>query len=295
MDKTEALKYIESKGDSKFVVRTEEEETKYLGGFELQVKERVGADTLAEIHNRYDQDILETTGLKRDPKLYPKTFDFNKKLLSEFKLKAEKADAYEKEINSLKEQIKNNSGDKQLKADLEDVQKKYKELQDSKETEVTKLRSEHEKFKAESLIRSALPTKIKKNLPEEAVKALTDQTVAHLLSMAQFQDNQLVFVENGVVKRNPHNALKPYTAQELATEGLKNIIDSGKQITGGPDINNEVAFEKDDKGNIKKVNLVLPESVRTKEDLSKHLVSVGLLRGTQEYLAAYREYSPSLK
>ena len=293
MDKSEALKYIESKGDSKFVVRTEEEEATFLTNHAKKVEDEIIPQKIKGVHDQYDQDVFAITGLKKNDT--EKTYDFIKRVMSSYKTDAEKAKVLEGEISSLKEQIKNNSGDKQLKADLEDVQRKYRELQDNKEAEITKLRSEHEKFKAESLIRSALPTKVKKNLPEEAVKALTDQTVAHLLSMAQFQDGKLVFIENGVVKRNPHNALQPYTAKELAEEGLKNIIDAGRTVEGGPGLNKEVEFEKDDKGNIKKVVLTLPDSVRTKEDLSKHLVSVGLLRGTQEYLAAYREYSPSLK
>ena len=132
------------------------------------------------------------------------------------------------------------------------------------------------------------------NLPEDAVKALTDQAINHLLSMAQFQEGKLVFVENGVVKRNPHNALNPYTAQELLAESLKNIIDPGIKAEGGPDVSGEIQYEKNKEGKITKVVMLVPDSIKTKEDLSKYLVSQGLLRGTQEYLAAYANYSPAL-
>ena len=44
----------------------------------------------------------------------------------------------------------------------------------------------------------------------------------------------LVFMENGAVKRNPNNALNPYTAAELLTDTLKGmgVLEEGRKQTG---------------------------------------------------------------
>jgi len=292
MKKDEVLKYIEAKGDADFVVRTAAEEAELLANKAREIEDKILPGKISELHSRYDDDIYSVTGQRKAPT--EKTYDFVKRVMSSYKSDAEKAKSYENEISSLKEQIKNNSGDRQLKADLEAVQKQYNELKETKEKEVTQLKTEHDRFKAESIIRAGIPTKIKKGLPEDAVKALTDQAVNHLIGIAQFQDGKLVFIENGVVKRNPHNALNPYTAAELMNESLKNIVDSGSKAEGGPDLNKEITYEKDKDGKITKVAMIIPDSIRTKEELSKYLVSAGLLRGTQEYILAYKEYSAAL-
>jgi hypothetical protein len=95
--------------------------------------------------------------------------------------------------------------------------------------------------------------------------------------------------------RNPHNALNPYTADELLKERLKDVLDVNRKIDGGPGIDNEIVKEFDKKtGKITKIAMVIPDSVKTKEDLSKFLVTQKLLRGSQEYILAYKEYSESL-
>jgi hypothetical protein len=47
-------------------------------------------------------------------------------------------------------------------------------------------------------------------------------------------------------------------------------------------------------GKLTKIAMVIPDSVKTKEDLSKFLISQKLLRGTEDYNLAYKEYSASL-
>lgn len=292
MKKDELLKYVESQGDKDFVIRTAEEEVNFLANHAKEVEEKLIPEKISKLHSQYDDDVYSVTGLRKAAT--EKTYDFVKRVLSSLKTDAEKAKSLESEMATLKDQIAKGKGNEQVLADLEAVRKQYNELKESKEQEITKLRTEQDKFRAETQIRAAIPVNIKKGLPEDAVKALTEQAVSHLISIAQLQDGKLVFVENGVIKRNPHNKLEPYTAQELLSEQLKNIIDTGRKLPGGPDLNSEVTYEKDKNGKITKVAMIVPDSVRTKEDLSKYLVSAGLLRGTQEYMAAYSQYSNAL-
>ena len=294
MKKEEALKYIEDKGDSSFVVRTEEEETVFLANHAKKIEEEQIPSKISELHSRYDEDIFAVTGLKKNPT--EKTYDFTKRVLAEYKTKAEKSSVLEKEIDSLKQQIKDGTGDKKTLADLESVQKSYEELKQTKEKELSDIKTEYDKYKIKAEITSALSgIAFKKNLPESALKALTDQVINDLSNVAEYHDGKLVFMENGVPKRNVHNALNPYTASEIVKERLKDIIDTGKQTSGGPDVSKEIVKEFDKDGKLTKVSLILPDSIKYKDELSQFLVSSGLLRGTKEYLVAYGEYSPSLK
>lgn len=292
MDKAEALKYIETKGDSKFVVRTEEEENAFLANHAKKIEEEVIPSKISELHTRYDEDIFAVTGLRKNAN--EKTYDFTKRVLAEFKTKAEKASVLETEMDSLKKQITDGTADKKTLQDLEAVQKAYKELEDKHTKEVGSLKSEHEKFKIQSEIRAALTgMAFKKNIPEAALRALTEQTIGELTNQASYADGKLVFMENGVPKRNPHNALNPYTANEILKERFKDIIETGNPVKG-PGITDQMTVEKDNKGKVTKVNISVPESVRTREDLSKYLVTAGLLRGSEEYTLAYKEYSAAL-
>jgi hypothetical protein len=293
MDKTEALKYIETQGDKKFVVRTEEEETVFLTNHAKEVEEKNIGPKIGEVHSRYDEDIFAVTGLKKNPT--EKTYDFVKRVMGEFKTKAEKSSVLEKEIGDLKKQIADGTGDKKTLADLEAVQKAYKELEDTKNKEVNTLKTEHEKFRMKADILSARSGLVfKKNIPEAAINSLVDQVVNDLINVGAYQDNKLVFLENGVPKRNPHNALNPYTANDLLKERLKDVLDAGRKIEGGPDIDKELTKEFDKTGKLTKIAMVIPDSVKTKENLSRYLIEAGLLRGTEEYTLAYKEYSANL-
>jgi hypothetical protein len=294
MKKDEVLKYIETKGDESYVVRTEAEEKTFLENYGKKIEEEVIPSKISELHTRYDDDIFSVTGLKKNPT--EKTYDFTKRVLLEFKTKSEKTALLEKEITDLKKQLADGTGDKKTLADLEAVQRAYKELEDSKTKEVTDMKTQFDKYKDESEIVSASSgLMFKKNIPESAIKSLVKQVISDLSSVASRQDGKLVFLKDGVPMRNPHNALNPYTADELLKERLKDVLDVNRKIDGGPGIDNEIMKEYDKvTGKLTKVVLVVPDAVRTKEDLSKFLVSQKLLRGSQEYIKAYAEYSESL-
>jgi hypothetical protein len=294
MKKDEVLKYVETKGDESFIVRTEAEEKTFLENYGKKIEEEVIPSKISELHTRYDDDIFAVTGLKKNPT--EKTYDFTKRVLGEFKTKAEKTSVLETEIAALKKQITDGTGDKKTLADLEAVQKAYKELEDTKTKEVNDLRTQFEKYKDESEIVAATSgLQFKKNIPETAVKSLVKQVISDLTSIASRQDGKLVFLKDGVPHRNPHNALNPYTADELLKERLKDVLDTGRKLDNGPGIDNEVIKEYDKaSGKLTKIAMVIPDSVKTKEDLSKFLISQKLLRGTEDYNLAYKEYSASL-
>ena len=294
MKKDDVLKYIEGKGDADFIIRTGDEDKTFLENYGKKIEEEVIPSKISELHSRYDEDVFAVTGLKKNPT--EKTYDFVKRVLASYKTDAEKSGTLSKEIADLKKQIADGTGDKKTLQDLEAMQKAYNDLQATKDKEITTLKTDYDKYKIRTEIMSATSgMTFKKNIPESVVNAYVNQVINELTGMASYQDGKLVFMKDGVPMRNTFNALNPYTAKELVEEKLKEIRETGKPATGGPDISNEIIKEYDKtSGKLSKVAMVIPDSIKNKQDLSKHLVSQGLLRGTEEYNLAYKEYSQNL-
>jgi hypothetical protein len=294
MKKDEVLKYIESKGDADFVIRTGEEDKTFLENYGKKIEEEVIPTKISELHNRYDDDVFAVTGLKKNPT--EKTYDFVKRVLASYKTDAEKASTFTKEIADLKKQIADGTGDKKTLQDLEAMQKAYNDLQATKDKEITTLKTDYDKYKIRTEIMSATSGMVcKKGIPESVVNAYVNQVINELTGMASYQDGKLVFMKDGVPMRNTFNALNPYTAKELVEEKLKEIRETGKQSPGGPGISTEIVKEYDKtSGKLSKVAMVIPDSVKNKQDLSKYLIGQKLLRGTEEYNLAYKEYSQNL-
>ena len=293
MKKDEVLKYVESQGDADFIIRTETEEKTFLENYGKKIEEEQIPSKISELHNRYDEDIFSVIGQRKNPT--EKTYEFTKRVLGDLKTKAEKAEAIEKEMNSLRQQIKEGGNDKLL-LDLENMKKAYQELEENKTSEITRVKTDFEKFKIQNeLLSASSGLNFKKGIPEAATKALLNQAISELSQIASRQEDKLVFLnKDGAPLRNAHNALNPYTAEELLKERLKDVLDTGKKAEGGPDLNNEIIKEFDKSGKLIKIALVIPDSVKSKVDLSEYLVKSGLLRGTQEYHEAYKEYSKAL-
>lgn len=293
MKKDEVLKYVESQGDVDFIVRTEAEDKTFLENYGKKIEEEQIPSKISELHNRYDEDIFSVTGQRKNPT--EKTYEFTKRILGDLKTKAEKAEAIEAEITRLKQQIKEGGNDKLL-LDLENMKKAYKELEETKTSEIKRINTDFEKYKIQNeLLSASSGLNFKKGIPEAATKALLNQAISELLQIASRQEDKLVFLnKDGAPLRNAHNALNPYTAEELLKEKLKDVIETGKKAEGGPDLNKEIVKEYDKTGKLTKIALVIPDSVKSKVELSEYLVKSGLLRGTQEYHEAYKEYSKAL-
>lgn len=292
MNKEEVNKYLEEKGDSNFVIRTDEEETTFLANHSKEVEETIIPARISELHGQYDKDILDVTGLKKEPT--EKTYDFNKRVLNQYKDKASRADTLEGEIATLREQIKNGITDEQVKKDLERVTDEYNALKETSEKRITDMNTKHDQFKIIAEIRNALAQlSFNDKIPVEAVKALQDAKIAEIAATAKYVDGKLLFLnEDGTPKRNSHNKLDPYTAHELLAEGLKEVIGEGAKPK--PNVSDEILKETDDKGQITKLSLIVPDSVTTRSQLGEYLVSKGLLRNTDEYMFAYKEYGSNL-
>jgi len=280
LGKDELIKLIEEKGASStdFVIRTPEEETAYLENFKQSEVEKVLGQKIGDLHKRYDEDIFAVTGLKKSPSEH--TYEFNKRVLADYKAKMAE---YEGQVSELKEKT-SKTGDPKLHADLENVQKEFKEFKTAKEREVEELKKDYNTYKVKSVIEGSLSAfEFDTAIPEIARKVLIEKVVNDLTSTAEIRDKDLVFVDAaGNPLRNKNKNLEPYTAEELLSEHLKDIIKQKRIIIG--------AKIGDPKTKVKS----LPDNVTTKAQLGDYLKQQGLIRGSKEYDEAYKELREGL-
>ncbi len=293
MKKDEVMQLLEQKGDADFVVRTAEEEKTFLDNYGKEIEERIIPSKIGEVHRQYDDDIYNILGKRKQPT--EKTYEFLKRELSGVLEKARSADAILRDKKDLEEQIKNGTADKKVLADLEKVRAEYESLKSESESRLKNVQADFERFKIKSEIQGAISgLTFNDKIPQAALQALINSTVDDLAGKAEFRDGALYFLDkDGSPLRNRNNALEPYTAKELLSERLKEVL-KPKGKDSGPVLKDDINKEYDKGGKLTKIAVVVPDSIKTKGELGDFLVSKGLLRGTPEYYLAYKEYSQGL-
>ena len=271
LSKEEVIQKLEAAPDAKFVIRTEEEDKSFLDNYRESTVEKTLGERVSELHSRYDADILEVTGLRKDPK--EKTYEFNKRVLKEYQSKIA---AHEQRIKELSEKTpspKNDDKIRELEGLIDQIKRdKDSEIEKAKHETITyKTRTEFDKAM------SKLP--IDPSIPEKARRALVESTINQLMTAGEWREEGLVFKdEKGEVLRNKQT-YKPMTAEELLTEQLQDILKVDRKLEGA-DIPDGV--------NKKDIPGVLPLHITTKVQLSDYLFkTLGLKRSSKEYEQLY--------
>lgn len=213
------------------------------------------AQKTGKIYGDLDADVLAVTGVAKNGT--EKTYDYAKRVLSEFKAKAEGANGLSAQIDSLtkeKERLEKAIADgatdaetakalKQAKADLTAVQTQFNDLKTKYDEAEQKYQNELFGVRIESALQTAVAgIKFKPELPESATKVLLSQAIDKIKAMnPEYIDDGkgskvLAFKdETGALMRNPNNQLNPYTPADLLTRELETmgIIDKGRQAAGG--------------------------------------------------------------
>lgn len=213
------------------------------------------AQKTGKIYGDLDADILAATGIAKNGT--EKTYDYAKRVLSEFKTKAEGANGLTAQIESLTKEkarlekaIADGATDaetakalKQAKADLTAVQTQFNDLKTKYDEAEQKYQNELFGVRIESALQTAVAgVKFKPELPESATKVLLSQAIDKIKAMnPEYIDDGkggkvLAFKdETGALMRNPNNQLNPYTPGDLLTRELETmgIIDKGRQAAGG--------------------------------------------------------------
>lgn len=261
------------------------------------INTRIGA-----LHGQYDTDVLGVTGIKKNDG--EKSYDYVKRVLGDYKVKYEKANSTQAELDSvnkkvaeLTKKLEDNSGDEHIKKQLKDAQSLVTQLQTQLTQKTTEYDSAKQKYETDlkdvhvnyAFSNAITGLKFKAGIPESVQRAMLNVAKAEVLAKGtpDFVDDGngrqiLVMRDNtGNILNNVNNGLKPYTIAELIAEtSLKDIIDTGrKQDGGGTGGNNETggrgSFTFDLSG--------AKNQIEADRMIEAHLLSLGLTRDSMDF------------
>lgn len=194
-----------------------------------------------EMHDAIDAQIKDATGIEKGT---AKTTDYLATALKEFGSFKKKSTDLETENNTLKEQIKAGSADKELLAQKEatiaDLTKKFND----KNEELKTAKEQFEKSKLDmridaDIMASMTGITFKEGLNDAALDVLKKQAVTQIKgnnpSYINVNGNDtLVYHDaNGVEMRNPDNQLNFFTTAEMLRGVFKNMGILGEAQQGG--------------------------------------------------------------
>lgn len=257
---------------------------------------------IGALHGQYDADILGITGIKK--KDGEKSYDYAKRVLGEYKTKAESAKtiqtqltAAQAQVAELQSKLEKGAGDETLKQQLKDAKAQVTQLQtqlQTKETEFNTKKAEFDKTIKDTHVDYAFQAataglKFKSGITEPIQKTLLNAAKAEVLAKGTpdfIEDGQggkklVIRGADGNILNNPKNNLNPYTVQELVMEtSLKDVIDTGRQQTGG----GTGGFGSGSGGTGGTLDLSgIKSQVEADKAIEAHLVANGLTRDSREF------------
>lgn len=257
---------------------------------------------IGALHGQYDADILGITGIKK--KDGEKSYDYAKRVLGEYKTKAESAKtiqtqltAAQAQVAELQSKLEKGAGDETLKQQLKDAKAQVTQLQtqlQTKETEFNTKKAEFDKTIKDTHVDYAFQAataglKFKSGITEPIQKTLLNAAKAEVLAKGTpdfIEDGQggkklVIRGADGNILNNPKNNLNPYTMQELVMEtSLKDVIDTGRQQTGG----GTGGFGSGSGGTGGTLDLSgIKSQVEADKVIEAHLLANGLTRDSQEF------------
>lgn len=209
---------------------------------------RIGA-----LHGQYDTDIFSITGIKK--KDSEKSYDYAKRVLAEYKAKAESIKTVQAELDAanikvadLQAKIEKGVGDETLAQQLKDAKAQVTQLQAQLKTKETEFAAKQTEFNTQlknihvdyAFQAATAGLKFKAGITEPIQKTLLSAAKAEILSkgtpdFVEENGSQKLVLRgaDGNILNNPKNNLNPYTLQELVMEtSLKDVIEAGRQQTG---------------------------------------------------------------
>lgn len=255
---------------------------------------------IGELHGRYDQDVKEVTGIEKAQG--EKTYDYVKRVLGDFKSKIggsaklqTKVTQYETEIQTLKAQIADGKGNEAMKQQLTDAQSQLAALKTQYETDKQAWGNKEKEFSQQitgiqvdtQFEKAVAGLKFKAGYPESVQKTLLSSAKSAILGTYKPDwveaDGKKIMVfrdAKGEILRNKSNGLNPYTAQELISEQLKEVLDPGKKTTG-------TGTEEPGKGGVDTIEIVdiagAKTQVQADEIIVKYLMQNGETRGSASF------------
>lgn len=250
-----------------------------------------------EVYRQLDQTIKTTTGIDREGD--EKTYKYLERAVTKMKSTLGDTSSLQTQIDTLtaektrleQEIAKGGSEETQrlletTKTELANTKAEYGKLQTKFQEQEKKHKSELLQAKVSSEIGlAASGLTFKKEIPQSALDVLVSQAKTRLLGMnPDYIDDgkggkRLVFRgEDGAIKNNPNNQLNPYTAGELLTDFLSDVLAPAQNLRGAGSAQPPVG------GGGASMDL---SAARTRSEASeiitKQLLAQGLTIGSQEF------------
>lgn len=260
---------------------------------------------IGEHHGNIEKDVLETSGVAKNEG--EKSFDYMKRVIGEFKTTAAgsatlqtEIDNYKTKVADLESKIEKGQGDQATVQKLRDTEANLAALQTQYDTDKTGWASKEKEFQGQiagiqvnsEFGKATSGIKFKAGYPESVQKTLIDSAKSGILATAKPDwieaDGTKIMVfrgADGEIMRNKANALQPYTAAELISERLKDVIDLGQNKPG--------MGTQNPAGTPDNIDLVDVAAAKTQveadEIISKYLLQQGELRGTEAFSTKQKE------
>lgn len=219
-----------------------DEQIRYIVALSKNDEEQMKTAIVRETHDRYDRDIEELTGLKREPT--EKTHAFLKRAVSE---KLSGLDDLGKKVKALELEKKEllDKGDdkkieelnKQIKEKTERIElmkTKHAEALKEKEGEIQKQMSSLEEFKVTSMFQSSLSKFVLDDeIPQAARDAVVQQTEQYVKSLKrEWIDGKLRFLDDNNEILRDKTTLEPLTIEAITKQRLDPITAQQRQGAG---------------------------------------------------------------
>lgn len=257
---------------------------------------------IGALHGQYDADILGITGIKK--KDGEKSYDYAKRVLGEYKTKAESVKAIQVELTAAKSQVadlqiklEKNTGDETLRQQLKDAKAQVTQLQTQLQAKETEFNSKQAKYEDDiknihidhAFQAATSGLKFKSGVTEAVQKVLLNSAKAEVLSKGtpDFIDDGkggktlVLRGADGNILNNPKNNLNPYTIQDLVMEtSLRDVIDTSRKQEGG----GTGGFGSGSGGTGGTLDLSgIKNQVEADKVIEAHLLASGLTRDSQEF------------
>lgn len=205
----------------------------------------VAARITGQVHQYYDDNFKAILGVEKPTGV--KSSEFWKDQVAGLATKAAKAgdnsevDKLRATITDLEEKIKNGGGNaallekleqekKELAATVEDLRKKYGEVQEEWKAKLTEKEKAFRQSEVSRILDSQLSgLKLNEAIPENLRRIALNTAKADILSKYEVETTDtggLIFKKDGVILSNKENGLNPYTGLELVSqhEAVKDIL-----------------------------------------------------------------------
>lgn len=256
------------------------------------------ANKVGALHGQYDADILAATGVAKNEG--EKTFNYMKRVLTQFKAAADGQQTYLNEINSLKaekaaleKKLADGAADAALKQKLADTETRLAQMQEQYNADKNAFAKEKKDYenkikavKVDFAFDKAFSGLSFKDGIDDSVKAVLLQDAKQKIlakGTPDFVDvngvSTLVFRDaNGATLNNPNNNLQPYSALELlqGVDSLKSILGTGQKGGGTGPLPSNTSGVLDLSG--------VKTQVQADEVISKHLMDKGYTRYSTEFV-----------